>query len=79
MLHQRMHTLCASADQIIASSLDTGNMKRSLGQQHRVCPDLPTTMGFFQPVTSRGMFSTTIGSRNTAQIMFIPNLLADWI
>ena len=28
-------------------------------------PHLPTTMGFFQPGTRRGMFSMTMGSRKT--------------
>ena len=28
-------------------------------------PHLPTTMGFFQPGTTRGMLRTTMGSRNT--------------
>ena len=36
-----------------------------LHHSHSWQPHLPTTMGFFQPGTSRGMFSMTMGSLKT--------------
>lgn len=47
--------------------------KRSavFGRVPVLCAHLPTTMGFFQPGTRRGILSITIGSRNTVPLRML--------